>query len=315
MEGTRGRKRSRGSPTTNDAPVLEGSVPQSTPTLSKQRRESNSIKTSRRKSVDSLLTDIASAISGDNGASVKMQVLEALGVRRCDASTQTERRSSLQGPTGCPEPSFHVPAVGAISSLRRRKRSRSFDSPVKRLSRSSSKDHKSPEAKPSRIGREPHPDEIECALCLRPASEFQQGPLYGPYRYTSKQSLTQPFSHGGQGSKCAASKKVFSFDLDDLCWVHSNCAAWTPGVIVRGTSLEGLSSAIYKGRTTVSGVYIYMLNCGNTYSAWREPHHNGADVLCTLSNPLVCIWSYVLWCHSYSACTCTKYTGRSFYGK
>lgn len=187
-----------------------------------------------------------------------MQVLEALGVRRCDASTQTERRSSLQGPTGCPEPSFHVPAVGAISSLRRRKRSRSFDSPVKRLSRSSSKDHKSPEAKPSRIGREPHPDEIECALCLRPASEFQQGPLYGPYRYTSKQSLTQPFSHGGQSSKCAASKKVFTFDLDDLCWVHSNCAAWTPGVIVRGTSLEGLSSAIYKGRTAVSGVYMYV---------------------------------------------------------
>lgn len=259
MEGTRGRKRSRGSPTTTDAPVLDGSVSQSTPTLSKQRRESNSIKTSRRKSVDSLLTDISSAISGDNGASVKMQVLEALGVRRCDASTQTERRSSLQGTTGCPELSSHVPAVGAISSLRRKKRRRSSDSPAKRLSRSSSRDHKSPEAKPSRIGKEPHPDEIECALCLRPASDFQQGSLYGPYRSTSKQSLTQPFIHGGQGSKCAAPKKMFSFDLDDLCWVHSSCAAWTPGVVVRGTSLEGLSSAIYKGRTAVSEVYIFQI--------------------------------------------------------
>ena len=252
MEGTRGRKRSIGSPTTKEAPLLDGSVPQSTPMLSKQRRESTSIRSSRRKSVDSLLTELASAISGDNGPSVKKQVLEALGSHQCDASTQTEGRNSLEGSTGGHEFSSHVPAVGAISSLRRKRRSRSSESPAKRLSRSSSKDHKSPDAKPSRPSREPNPDEIECALCHRPASEFQQGSLYGPYRSTSGQSVTQTFSHGGETSKRPAAKKVFSFDLDELCWVHSSCAVWTPGVTVRGTRLEGLNSAVNKGKMTVS---------------------------------------------------------------
>lgn len=288
MEGIRERKRSRGSPTTKDAPALDGSVSQSTPVLSKQRRESASVRNSRRKSVDSLLTELASAISSDNGASVKKQVLETLGVRQCDASTQTEARNSLRAPAGSPESSLHVPAVGAISSLRRKRRSRSVDSPAKRLSRSSSKDHKSPDAKSSRPGKELYPDEVYCALCHRPASEFLLGCLYGPYRSTSK-SLTYPFSHGGESIKRPATKKVFSFDLDDLSWVHSSCAAWTPGVIVRGTNLEGLSSAIDKGRMAVSISY-----CGSTCPALRTTSQWGG--LCSpSSNPLAnLVWRSVV---------------------
>ena len=202
--------------------------------------------------MDSLLTDLSNAISGDGGSSVRKQVLDALGVRQCDASTQTEGRRSREGPIGYSELSPHVPAVGAISSLRRKRRSRSAESPIKRPSRSSSKDHKSPEAKPSRPGRELNPDDITCALCLRSASDFQQGFLYGPYRPMSKQPLAKAFSQGGESSKRQAPKKVFSFDLDELCWVHCNCAAWTPGIVIRGTSLDGLSSAIEKGRMAVS---------------------------------------------------------------
>lgn len=241
--------------------MLDGSLSQSTPRVQKQRRESTSIRSSRRKSVDSLLTELSNAISGDDGSSVKKQVLEALGVRQCDASTQTEERTSRERSTGYSDYSSHVPAVGAISSLRRKRRSRSAESPAKRSSRSSSKDHKSPEAKSSRHGREPNPDDISCALCFRPASEFQQGFLYGPYRPMSKQPLTKTFSQGGESSKRQAPKKVFSFELDELCWVHCNCASWTPGIVIRGTSIDGLSTAIEKGRMAVSGS---MSNCDNS---------------------------------------------------
>jgi hypothetical protein len=264
MEGPRRRKRTESYTPPNESPETAHVVNSSNmiPPKEKRRCEVTS-KNSSSVDIDHVVKDLTRLIDDRNASSIRSQILRVLEVGKRDASTQTDsvarnEISTEQTPACAPHENFHIPAVNVLSGIRKRKRSKSGESPVKRTS---SKESQSPDIKsPGKTGKvvDISPDDVCCALCFKLASCTDGGYLYGPYKAETEHSLKQvPLKSSGK-------KKSVSFPFDELYWMHDMCAVWSQGVYLNGATVEGLTRAIQRGRKN------FCNGCGS----------RGATVLC-----------------------------------
>ncbi len=85
-------------------------------------------------------------------------------------------------------------------------------------------------------------DKTVCSLCYRKDSSSNLGFLYGPYK---------PSLVNHDKDKEAKSSSPNSKLLEDVVWVHEDCAVWAPGVCYTGGKLLGLYEAIADGQKLV----------------------------------------------------------------
>ena len=82
---------------------------------------------------------------------------------------------------------------------------------------------------------------ISCSLCSKPGNFAVLGPLFGPYKVMIGKD--SPVKHDVNNAKPEQVLHV---------WLHRDCAIWTPGVCLVGSTLTGLGASLTTAAKAVS---------------------------------------------------------------